>query len=99
MYAYLRSSEGSAMTGCNTVTIILEFNRHARQSESLLGSVWLYNGDGRAGWEDERTLAELPGFLKVVGPIDYEIASQIHGALKTFFEQSGATVLDKGIAD
>ena len=53
----------------------------------------------RRPWEDECPLVELPGFLKVVGPIDYEIASQIHGALKTFFEQSGATVMDKGIAD
>lgn len=88
------------MTMCNTVTIILEFNySDPRRPELTLGSVWLYNGDGHAGWEDERPLVELPGFLKVVGPIDYEIASQIHGALKTFFEQSGTTVLDKGIAD
>jgi hypothetical protein len=90
--------QGRAMTVGNTVTLILQYN-YGDPGDPSLGSVWAYNGDGSAGWEDARPLEDLPGFVKVVGPIDYEIAARVHAGLKRFFEESGETVLDKGITD
>jgi len=39
------------------------------------------------------------GWVKIAGPIDYELAAGIHAKLKEFFETCGVTVIDEGIAD
>jgi len=59
----------------------------------------MFNGDGRAILQEDLPLDSLPGWVKVVGPIEHELASSIHGALKRFLEQSGVEVFDEGIAD
>lgn len=79
-------------------TIVLQFNS-SRNLELTLGSVWLFNGNGVPFLEQLDMETPPPGWAKVVGPIDYEIASSIHSSLKSFFEQSGVTVIDEGIAD
>lgn len=80
-----------------TCTLVLEYN-YSKPGESL-GTVWLFNGDGTADLENEAPLSTLPNWIKIVGPVDYEAANGIHGALKKFFEQSGVAVIDEGVAD
>ena len=82
------------MTRC---TLVLEFNYGAPRSN--LGSVWLFGGDGRADLEREEGIAKLPGWCKLVGPIDYEMAASIHRELLAFLRSSGVEVFDEGIAD
>jgi hypothetical protein len=57
-------------------------------------SVWIFAGDGRKDVE-----RRLSGWVKVVGPIDQEIASGVCNALKEFFSKNGVTVFEEGIAD
>lgn len=78
-------------------TLVLEFN-YAKPGTSL-GSVWLFSGDGSHDLEEAVPLDSLPNWVKIVGPIDYETASKIHAALKTFLERSGVVVIDEGVAD
>ncbi len=86
------------MSEARTCTLVLEFN-YSKPGGASLGSVWLFDGDGTAALQQSAPLETLPHWVKVAGPIDYELANSIHGALKRFFEQSGVTVIDEGIAD
>jgi hypothetical protein len=81
----------------HTCTLVLEYN-YGKPEESL-GSVWLFNGDGRANLQEDSPLGTLPSWVKVVGPIQHELATSIHAALKRFLEQSGVVVIDEGVAD
>ena len=78
-------------------TVVLEYN-YGKPGASL-GSVWLFNGDGTADFDSPEPLASLPGWVRIVGPIEFAAAGAIHAALKSFFEQSEVTVIDAGIAD
>lgn len=85
------------MNEIRTCTLVLEYN-YSKSGVSL-GSVWLFNGDGTSALKNSSPLDTLPNWFKVAGPVDYELANAIHAALKRFFEQSGVTVIDEGIAD
>ena len=61
--------------------------------------MWLIGGDGRPSLSQEDPLRSLPGWTKVVGPVEYATASSVHAALKSFFENNGVVVIDEGIAD
>lgn len=76
---------------------MLEFN-YGKPGSSL-GSVWLFKGDGSEDLESDSPFASLPGWVRIVGPIDYEVAGAIHAALKAFLEESGVTVLADATAD
>ena len=41
----------------------------------------------------------IPGWARIAGPIDLDLASSIHSALKSFFERCGIVVIDQTIAD
>ena len=85
------------MNEIRTCTLVIEFN-YSKPGVSL-GSVWLFNGDGTAALQHSAPLETFPNWVKVVGPIDYEVANSIHAALKSFFQQNGVTVIDEGVAD
>ena len=85
------------MSEIRTCTLVLEYN-YSKPGVSL-GSVWLFNGDGTSALSQSASLDTLPNWVKVAGPIDYEIASTLHGNLKRFFEQCGVSVIDEGVAD
>lgn len=85
------------MSEIRTCTLVLEYN-YSRPSVSL-GSVWLFNGDGTSALEKSAPLDTLPNWVKVAGPIDYDLAATIRSALKKFFEQNGVTVIDDSVAD
>ncbi|HEY4414718.1 MAG TPA: hypothetical protein VGO57_03415 [Verrucomicrobiae bacterium] len=80
-----------------TYTLVLEYN-YVATGESL-GSVWLFYGDGTSDLTKTETMESMPGWLKIIGPVDYEIASDVQANLKVFFERNGQKVIDKGIAD
>lgn len=83
--------------GLRCCTVVLEFNYG--DPGSSLGSVWLRNGDGRPDFESDEPLESLPGWVRIVGPIDYDLASSIQSALAKFLADSGVVVIDEGIAD
>jgi len=85
------------MSEIRACTLVLEYN-YSKPGTSF-GSVWLLNGDGTSDLEGDESLEDLPQWVKIVGPIDYELAKTIHTALKKFFEQNSIDVIDKGIAD
>ena len=85
------------MNEIRTCTLVLEYNYN--KPGVSLGSVWLFDGDGTAALQQSAPLETVPHWVKVTGPIDYALANSIHGALKRFFQQSGVTVIDEGIAD
>ncbi len=64
-------------------------------------SVWLFAGDGRPSIElsnyDE--MSSIPGWTKVVGPIDSKIAVSVHAALKSFLEGNGVMVINEDAID
>ena len=84
------------MTSC---TVVLEFNYGTSGERESLGSVWLRAGDGRADLDSDSPLEELPGWSRIVGPIEYEAAAQAHAALLRFFGSAGLEVFDEGVAD
>ena len=88
----------SSLTTC---TLVLEYNYNDldESPDTDRGSVWLIGGDGRPSPRQEEPLCSLPGWTKVVGPVELEIASSIHAALKGFFGNNGVTVFDEGVAD
>jgi hypothetical protein len=78
-------------------TLVLEYSRAPKSRD--VGSVWIYAGDGIASLARPEPIEELEGWTRVAGPLPYEAASEIHAALKAFFEKSGVRVIDQGIAD
>ncbi len=85
------------MSEVRVCTLVLEYN-YTKLGESL-GTVWLYNGDGRPALSLSLPLNEISNWVKIAGPVDYELAETIHGNLKLFFKGSGIDVIDEGIAD
>lgn len=85
------------MSGLTHCTLVLEFNYG--KPGTALGSVWLFNGDGTQDLASDAPLATLPRWVRIAGPIDYEVASAIHMTLKLFLEESGVTVIADAIAD
>lgn len=85
------------MSEIRICTLVLEYN-YSRPGASL-GSVWLFNGDGTSSLSQSSPLDTLPNWVKVAGPVDYDLANTIHGNLKRFFEHNGVSVIDEGIAD
>ena len=81
----------------DTCTLALQFN-YTKKLDSQ-GTVWIFNGDGRSDLAQPEPLDEMPGWTRVAGPLPFEMAGSIHGALKDFFTRSGVTVIDEGIAD
>jgi len=81
----------------NKCTLALEYNYSSTQLS--LGTVWLFNGDGRSDLERDEPLEVSKEWVKIAGPIDYELAADIHAKLKGFFKTHGVTVIDEGIAD
>jgi hypothetical protein len=76
-----------------TVTFLLV--HHTDGHGPSLESLWIFPGDGR-GDHSER---KLPGWVKVVGPIGSNKATEISHSLSTFFKSDGTDVLFEGIAD
>jgi hypothetical protein len=68
-------------TGLTLCTVVLEFN-YGEPRESL-GSVWLFSGDGTQDLALSAPLGSLPGWVRIVGPIDYESARHIHACQAT----------------
>jgi hypothetical protein len=89
------------MIQLHTCTLVLEYNYSETdvQADEDKGSVWLFAGDGRSSLAQPEPVCELPGWTRIAGPIDLELASSIHAALKSFLESNGVTVIDQGIAD
>jgi len=77
--------------------LVLEYN-YAKKSGGD-GTVWIYNGDGCGDFARSEPLQQLPGWFRVAGPLPYDTAASIQGALKDFFTRSGIKVIDKGVAD
>jgi hypothetical protein len=82
-------------------SLVLEYNYSDVIETPHVGrrSVWLIGGDGRPSLSQEGPLCSLPGWTKVVGPIELETASSVHAALKSFFENNGVVLIDEGVAD
>jgi hypothetical protein len=82
-------------------TLVLEYNYSDVNETPHVdrGSVWLIGGDGRQSLNQEGPLCSLPGWTKVIGPIELETASSVHAALKSFFENNGVVLIDEGVAD
>ena len=78
-------------------TLVLEF--HYGKPGADRGSVWLFAGDGSAGLESDQPFSELPGWHRLVGPVDYELASDVQRRLTAFLRSSGVEVIDEGVAD
>ena len=78
-------------------TVVLEFNYG--EPRSSMGSVWLYNGDGTQDLEGSAPLASLAGWVRVIGPVDLELARRVHSSLTQFLAQNGVAVIDEGVAD
>ncbi len=78
-------------------TIVLEYSRTSTRVDS--GSVWLFAGDGTRDLASSVPLQALAGWSRIAGPLPYQTCHEIHAALKTFFVQSGITVIDEGIAE
>lgn len=85
------------MSGLSQCTLVLEFN-YGKPGSSL-GSVWLFKGDGTRDLALETPLTALPGWVRIAGPVDYELAGSIHSAIKVFLEESGVAVAVEAIAD
>ena len=49
--------------------------------------------------DSERTLDELPGWNRVLGPIEFETAVRFSERLAAFLKDSGVEVLQEGVAD
>ena len=87
------------MASLSLCTVVLEYNYQADPALAL-GSVWLFAGDASQFLEEpDEALAEVPGWTKIAGPIDLEIASAIQSALVHFLRDNGVFVIDEGIAD
>jgi hypothetical protein len=78
-------------------TVVLEFN-HGKHGSSL-GSVWLFAGDGRPDLERVEALDGLPGWLRLIGPVEHELASRVQEKLVVFLRSSGVEVIDEAIAE
>ncbi|MEK7706697.1 MAG: hypothetical protein AAB380_01715 [Verrucomicrobiota bacterium] len=63
-----------------TCTLVWEYNYHPAGVKESFASVWMFAGNGRDDLERRQ-----PGWVKVVGPINQKIATEIHTALKHFF--------------
>ena len=76
-------------------TIVWEYNYMPPEIErkGAHASVWIFAGDGRKDMERHF------GWVKVVGPVDQELASEVCNALKEFFSKNGVTVFEEYIAD
>ena len=85
------------MVGLRCCTLVLEFN-YGKASASL-GSVWILDGDGSVDLTSSSALSSMPGWVKVVGPVDYEIAVSITSSLRQFLEGCGVTVISDAITD
>jgi hypothetical protein len=64
------------------------------QRKATFASVWLFAGDGRHDLE-----RKTPGWVKLMGPVDQELASNACAALKEFFSNNKITVFEDGISD
>lgn len=78
-------------------TIAVECNYSGGPAQ--LGSVWLFNGDGTADLDKGIAMEALPGWTRIMGPVDYDVAISTGHALKKFFEGSSIRVIETGIAD
>ncbi|MCP3939437.1 MAG: hypothetical protein GY708_29170 [Actinomycetia bacterium] len=86
------------MNGLRICTLVLEYNYG--ESKTSLGSVWLFHGDGSFDLESSsQPLSTIPGWTRVTGPIDYEVAAGIQSSLKEFLERCGVKVIEDAIAD
>jgi hypothetical protein len=85
------------MSGLMHCTLVLEYN-YGKPGTSL-GSVWLLNGDGTDDLVSSTPLTSLPGWVRIVGPIDYEVAAVITSNIHQFLEQCGVVVIADAIAD
>ncbi len=85
------------MKGMTTCTLVLEFNYG--EPKSSLGSVWLFNGDGSSHLESDEPFDSIPGWARIAGPLDYNVAAGIHRSLCRFLESCGVMVIDDAVAD
>ena len=87
------------MAGLSLCTVVLEYNYQVGPKLSL-GTVWLFAGDASQFLaESDQPLADVPGWARIAGPIDLEIASTVQSALAYFLRENGVDVLDEGVAD
>ena len=86
------------MSEISTCTIVFEFNYTPAPYKGA-GSVWLCNGDGKHDLQRTLPPDKAPNWIKIVGPIDCEVAAGICDALKKFFEDNGVFVIDEGVPD
>ena len=77
--------------------MVLEFN-HGKRGSSL-GSVWLFAGDGRPDLERVEALEGLPGWSRLIGPVEPELASSVQEKLVAFLRSTGVEVVDDAIAE
>lgn len=59
-------------------------------------SLWMIAGDERA----DRVERKLPGWIKIIGPVEWNLAFQVQTGLCEFlFEKNGILVFREMIAD
>lgn len=88
------------MSGLKQCTIVLEFNYGEPSAKTSLGSVWLFEGDGRHVFEEEESeLSDLQGWIRVAGPIDFDLADNISSNLRKFLESCGVLVIEETVTD
>jgi len=76
-----------------TLTLILI--HHEDSTGPALGSLWIFPGNGVA----DRLEHKLPGWAKIVGPTDVNLAFETYNSLREFFSKIGVNVLSEAIAD
>lgn len=87
----------TTVAGLHVCTLVWQYNYGALGGQGA--SVWVYFGDGRQDLESDAELASLPGWVRLIGPVDTELATSVHGALKLFLLRAGVVVHDEGVAD
>lgn len=90
------TAEGLPMERC---TVALEFNYTDPRSKTVLGTVWLFAGDGRETLDSDRPMAEITGWSLLLGPVPYQQAAEVHAALVGFLRSAGVEVLEASLAD
>jgi hypothetical protein len=77
-----------------TCTLVWEYHLAPSGGGESQASVWLFAGDGR---QDLKRRAE--GWLRIAGPTNIDLATQICASLKKFFVQNGVEVFEESAAD
>ncbi|MDR2902294.1 MAG: hypothetical protein LBU87_04220 [Lactobacillales bacterium] len=74
------------------ITLVWQYN-YGHHPQKDLASVWICEGNR----PDE--IPDIHTWIKIIGPVDADLAEEVHKNLKSFFKKQNITVVDEGITD